>query len=62
MEHVIEEREDEEEGVSSYRMTLRKTERIRTLMRKLYIARCGDLAMEEAMELSSERLRSFKRV
>jgi hypothetical protein len=34
LEHVIEEREDEEEGLSSYRMTLRKTERIRTLKRK----------------------------
>jgi hypothetical protein len=31
LEHVIEEWRDEEESVSSYRMTLRKTERIRTL-------------------------------
>jgi hypothetical protein len=44
--------EDEEEDVESYWMTLRKGEDTLVWKRKLSIALCGELALEEALDLS----------
>jgi hypothetical protein len=41
--------------VSSYRTTLRKSEDTGNRKRKHYIKRRGELALEEAMDLSSDR-------
>jgi hypothetical protein len=44
--------EDEEEDVNSYCMTLRKREDPGNLQTKNYIALSGELALEEAVDLS----------
>ena len=44
--------EDEEEDISSYWMILRKREGAGNLRWKHYIALCGELTGEEAMELT----------
>jgi hypothetical protein len=44
--------EGKEEGVGSYWMTLRKGEDNLIWKRKLWIALCGELTLEEALELS----------
>jgi len=44
--------EGEEEGVSSYWMTLRKKKDTGNWKRKHYIALCGELALEETMDMS----------
>ena len=44
--------EDEEEDVGSYWMTLRKGEDTLIWRRKLYIALCEELVLEEALDLS----------
>jgi hypothetical protein len=43
---------DEEEKVGRYWMTLRKGEDIHIRWRKLKIALCGELDLEEALDLS----------
>ena len=48
--------EDEEEDVGSYWMSLRKGEDTLIWRRKLWIALCGELALEEALDLSWDRL------
>jgi hypothetical protein len=48
----IEGREDEEEDVSSYWMTVGKLEEIGSWKGKHLISRSGELALEEAMDLS----------
>jgi hypothetical protein len=48
--------DDEEEDVSSNLMTLMKRENIGIWKRKHYIALCGELVLEEAMDLSQFRL------
>jgi hypothetical protein len=48
-------REDLGKDVSSYRTTLGKSEDTGNRRRKHYIARCGELALLEAMDLSSDR-------
>jgi DNA phosphorothioation-dependent restriction protein DptG len=53
LNHVI---EDEEENTSSYWMILRKREDAVNLKTKHYIALCGELALEETMDLSYDRL------
>jgi hypothetical protein len=45
-------REDEKKGLRSYWMTLRRREVTGYLKRKHYIALCGELDLEEAVELS----------
>ena len=50
----IEVTEDEEEDVSSYYMTLRKGEDTGNWKIEHYMALCGELALEEATDLSSE--------
>jgi len=52
---MIEVREDEEEGVSSYGMTLRKREDFGNWKRKHWIALCRELALCDAMGLSYDR-------
>jgi hypothetical protein len=47
---------DEEEDVGSYWMTLRKGGNTHIRMRKIQIALCGELALEEALDLSWDRL------
>jgi hypothetical protein len=47
--------EDKKEDLSSYWMTFRKTEDIGTLKRKHYIALCGELALEETLDLLQAR-------
>ena len=49
-------REDEEEDVSSYWMTLMKGEDTRNWKRKHQNAFCGEVALEEAMNLLRDRL------
>ena len=44
--------EDEEEGVSSYWMTLKEQKVVGKWKRKHYIALCGELALDEAMDMS----------
>jgi len=44
--------EDKEEDEGSYWMTLRKEEDILIWKRKLWKALCGELALEEALDLS----------
>ena len=44
--------EDEEEDVESYWVNLRKGEDTLIRRRKLYIVPCGELALEEALDLS----------
>ena len=44
--------EDKEEDVGSYRITLRKGEDTLIWRRKLWIALCGELALEESSDLS----------
>jgi len=44
--------EDKEEDVGSYWMTLRKGEDTLISKRKFWIAVCGELALEEALDLS----------
>jgi hypothetical protein len=44
-------REDDKEDVSSNCMTLKEREDIGTLIRKHYIELCGELALEEAINL-----------
>jgi len=59
LKHVIEAKiegriewwEDEEEDVSSYRVTLMKWEDTGNWKRKHRTALCGELALEEAMDL-----------
>ena len=48
--------EDEEEDVRSYWMTLRTGEDILIWRRRLCIALCGDIVLEEALDLSSDRI------
>jgi len=43
------------EDLSSYWMTLRKREDIGILNRKHYIALCGELALEETLDLLQAR-------
>ena len=43
--------------MSSYWTTLRKKENIENVKRKHQIAPCGELAVEEAVHLSCDRLR-----
>ena len=45
-------KEDKEEDVGSYWMTLRKGEDAVIWKRKLWIALCGELALEETLDLS----------
>jgi hypothetical protein len=45
-----------EEDVGSYWMTLRKGKNILICRRKLWIALCGELALEESLDLSYDRL------
>ena len=44
--------EDEEEDVGSYWMTLRKGEDTLIWKMKLWIALCGELTLDEALDLS----------
>jgi hypothetical protein len=44
--------EDKEEDVESYWMTLKKKEDTLIWRRKLWITLCGELALEEALDLS----------
>jgi len=48
--------EDEEEDVRSYWMTLRTGEDILIWMRRLWIALYGGIVLEEALDLSSDRI------
>ena len=48
--------EDEEEDVRSYWMTLRTGEDILIWRRRLWIALCGGIVLEEALDLSSDRI------
>ena len=48
--------EDEEEGVRSYWMILRTGEDTANWRRKLYIALCGGIILEEALDMSFDRL------
>ena len=50
--------EYEEEDVSSYWMTLTKQMDTGNWNRKRYIALCGELALEEAVNMSYDRLRN----
>jgi len=47
--------EDKKEDLSSYWMTLRKRKCCGTLKRKHYTALCGELALEETLELLQTR-------
>jgi hypothetical protein len=47
---------DEEEDVSSYWAILREREDTGNWKRKHYVALCGELVLEEAMDLSSDTL------
>ena len=49
-------KEDEEEGVRSYWITLRTGEDTVNGRRKLQIALCGGIVLEEALDLSFDRL------
>jgi hypothetical protein len=48
---------DEEEGVSVHWMILRKGEDPGILKRKHQITLCGELGLDEAMDMSQDRLR-----
>ena len=48
--------EDEEEDVRSYWITLRTGEDILIWRRRLWIALCGGIVLEEALDLSSDRI------
>ena len=48
--------EDEEEDVKNYWMTLRTGEDILIWRRRLWIALCGGIVLEEALDLSSDRI------
>ena len=48
--------EDEEENVRSYWMTLRTGEDIHIWRRRLWIALCANIVLEEALNLSSDRI------
>ena len=48
--------EDEEEDVRSYRMTLRTGEDTLIWKRRLWIALCGGIVLEEALDLSSDSI------
>jgi hypothetical protein len=48
--------EDKEEDVGSYWMTLRKGEDTLIWKRKLWIALCGEVALEEVLDLSYDRV------
>ena len=48
--------EDEEEDVRSYWMTLRTGKDTLIWRRRLWIALCGGIVLEEALDLSSDRL------
>jgi hypothetical protein len=45
-------KEDEEEDIGGYWMILRKVEDTLIWRKKLWIALCGELALEEALDLS----------
>ena len=55
-EEEEEEEEDKEEDVRSYWMTLRTEEDTLIWRQKLWIAVCGGIILEEALNLSSDRL------
>ena len=52
--------EDEEEDVRTYWMTLRTGEDTLIWKRRLWIALCGGIILEEALDLSSDRLLNNK--
>jgi len=52
MVYTLQWQEDEEENVGSYWMTLRKGEDTHIWRRKLKIALCGELDLEEVLDLS----------
>jgi hypothetical protein len=56
LKESLEGQEDEEGDVSSCWMNLRKQEDTGSLRRKLRIALFGELSLEEAMDLSKDRL------
>ena len=53
--------EDGEEDVRSYWMTLRTGEDTLISKRRLWIALCGGIVLEEALDLSSDRLLNKKK-
>jgi len=55
IEGSVEEKEDDEEDVSSYGVTLRQREGTGSWKRKYYIALYGELDLQEAVDLSLDR-------
>ena len=53
---ILLQHQDEEEDVRSYWMTLRTGEDILIWRRSLWIALCGGIVLEEALDLSSDRI------